>query len=116
MTGSAVPEQQGAETDVVIGVDSTGEGGASPESTTAVPETATNTGSPVPEETVGVTEVSPEEEDVQSPPEAGPHRLGVKGVPAGGTGATGKLKLHVCCGVGLHVETETCIRPNLHPS
>ncbi|CAB1440079.1 unnamed protein product [Pleuronectes platessa] len=115
VTGSAVPEQQGAETDVDFGVDSTGEGGASPESTTAVPETATNTGSTVAAETptVGVTEVSPEEEDAQSPPEEdvrvrlrrtprvredaqsppeedvqSPPEVGVKGVPAGGTGAT----------------------------
>ncbi|XP_040885382.1 calymmin [Toxotes jaculatrix] len=97
VTGNAVPEQKGAETDVLFGVDSTGEGGASPESTKplktkVVPETvaAKNTGGIIPEETltVGVPEVAPEEANIKNQPEAGPDRHGVKGLPAGETGAT----------------------------
>ncbi len=98
-----MPEQKGAETDVLFGVDSTGEGDAAPDSTKslktkAVPETvaAKSTGSIIPEEAlaVGVPEVAPEEANIKSQPEAGPDRLGVKGLPAGETGATGKI-MHV---------------------
>lgn len=103
MTGSAVPEQKGAEADVLFGVHSTSEGDAAPESTKslktkAVPETvaAKSTVSITPEEAlaVGVPEVAPEEANIKSQPEAGPDSLGVKGLPTGETGATGKL-MHV---------------------
>lgn len=107
VTGSAVPEQA-KEADVLFGVDSTSERDAAPESakplkTKAVPETvaAISTGSITPEEAlaVGVPEVTPEA-NIKSHPVAGPDRLGVKGLPAGETGATGKLNVS---GVGLHV-------------
>lgn len=120
-----MPEQNGAEADVLFGVDSTSEGDAAPESTKslktkAVPETvaAKGTGSITPEETlsVGVPEVAPEEANIKSQPEAGPDRLGVKGVPAGETGSTGKLNVHlgVSNSVVLHVMmmTQSCVCPN----
>lgn len=125
MTGSAVPEQKGAEADVVFGVDSTGEGDTSPESTEplktkAVPETvaAKSTESIIPEETltVGVPEVAPEEANIKSQPKAGPDTLGVKGLPAGETGTTGKIDLDMGLfpSVGLHVGmlTESSVCPN----
>lgn len=108
MTGSAVPEQA-KEAGVLFGADSTGEGDAAPESakplkTKAVPETvaAISTGNITPEEAlaVGVPEVTPEEANIKSHPVAGPDRLGVKGLRAGETGATGKLNVS---SVGLHV-------------
>lgn len=92
VTGSAVPEQKGAEAEVLFEVDST-----KPLKTKAVPETvaAKSTESFTPEETlaVGVPEVAPEEASIQSQPEAGPDRVGVKGLPTGETGSTGKLNL-----------------------
>lgn len=97
-----MPEQKGAEEDVLFGVDRTVEGDAAPESTEplktrAVLElvAAKSTGSIIPEETLtlGVPEVTPEEANIRTQPEAGPDRLGVKGLPAGETGATGKLNL-----------------------
>lgn len=108
MTGSAVPEQK--EADVLFGVDNTDDGDVAPESvkplkTKAVPETvaAVSTGSITPEEAlaVGVPEVTPEEANIKSHPVAGPDRFQVKGLPAGETGATGKL--YVSVSVGLHV-------------
>lgn len=113
MTGSAVPEQKGAEADVLFGVDSPGEGDASPASikplkTKAVPEAvaAENAGNIIPEETltVGVPVVAPEEANIKSHP-GGSDRLGVKGLPAGETGATGKLNLDLGLFIsfGLHV-------------
>lgn len=98
MTGSAVPEQKAAEADIVTGVDSIGEGEAAPESSTPLktkgaPETVAtkNTGSMAPEETL--TDSVPEEANIRSQPVAEPDKLGVKGLPAGETGATGKLNL-----------------------
>lgn len=95
VTGSAVPEQKGAEADALFEVDRTVEGDAVPESTTslknkAVPElvAAESTGHVPPEETL-----TPEDANIKTQPEAGPDRLGVKGVPAGETGGTGKLNL-----------------------
>ncbi|XP_070847183.1 spidroin-1-like [Chaetodon trifascialis] len=97
VTGSAVPEQKGAEAEVLFGVDSTSEGDAAPASTKplkikAVPETvaAKSTESITPEEAlaVGVPELAPEEASIKGQPEAGPDRVGVKGLPAGETGAT----------------------------
>lgn len=108
-----MPKQKVAEADALLGVDSTSEGDAAPESTKplktkAIPETvaAKSTGSITPEETlaVGVPEVAPEEVNIKSQPEAaGPDRLGVKGLPAGETGATGKPNLD------LGVFTSRCI-------
>ncbi|XP_076616581.1 uncharacterized protein LOC143339295 [Chaetodon auriga] len=100
VTGSAVPEQKGAEAEVLFGIDSTSEGDAAPANTKplkikAVPETvaAKSTESITPEEAlaVGVPEVAPEEASIKSQPEAGPDRVGVKGLPAGETGATENL-------------------------
>lgn len=100
MTGSAVPQQKGAEAEVLFEAHSPGEGGAAPESTTplktkAVPETvsAKGLGSITPEEmlNVGVPEVTPEEANIKTQPEAAPKRLGVKGLPAGESGTAGKL-------------------------
>lgn len=112
-----MPEQKGAEADVLFGIDSTSEGGAAPESTKplktkAVPETvsAKGAGSITPEETltVGVPEIAPEEANLKSQPEAGPDRFGVKGLPAGETGAIGKLNLdlcvYLCCIACAHVD------------
>lgn len=84
MAGSAAPEQTGAEADLVLGV------GSSSESPTTKALT------------VGVSEVIPEEENVTSSPEPEPKALRVKGLPAGGNGATGKRNLHLgllvsCC-------------------
>lgn len=93
-----MPEQKGAEADVLLGEGGNNEGDAAPESTKplktkAVPETvaAKSTGSITPEETltVGVPEISPEEANIRSQP----NRIGVKGLPAGESGATGKLNL-----------------------
>lgn len=101
VTGDAVPEQNAAGSEVVYAVDSPGEGDAAPESpkplkTKAVPETvaAKGSGSLTAEETlaVGLPEVAPQEANIKSQPEAGP---GVKGQPAGKTGAAGNSNLHV---------------------
>lgn len=96
-----MPEQNGAEADINFGVDSTSEGGAAPESTTpleskAVPEAvaAKSSGSIAPEETLTV--VAPEEAK-KSQPEPGPDGFRVKGLPAGQSGATGKLNLDLGC-------------------
>lgn len=95
-----MPEQKAAEADVLFGVDSIVEGDAVPERTEslkikAVPEllAAKSTGNITPEETltVGVPEVTAEEANIKTQPEAEPDRLGVKGLPAGETGATGNL-------------------------
>lgn len=97
-----MPEQKAAEANVLFGVDSIVEGDAVPErtehlKTKAVPEllAAKSTGNITPEETltVGVPEVTAEEANIRIQPEAEPDRLGVKGLPAGETGATGKLNL-----------------------
>lgn len=84
MAGSAAPEQTGAEADIVLGV-----GGSSERPTSKAL-------------TVGVSEVIPVEENVRRSPEPEPKALGVKGLPAGGNGATGKPNLHLgrllsCC-------------------
>lgn len=110
-----MPEQKGAETDAVFGLDSTSEGDAVPESTTgmktkAVPETvaANSAGSVVPEEAlaVGSPVVAPEEANIKSQSEAaGPVSLGVKGLPTGGTGAAGKLSL----AMGLCLQVLDCM-------
>lgn len=88
-------EQKAAETDTDFGVNSTGEGDAAPESTTAlkteaVPETvaAKNTGSIFPEETGAVGEAN-----IKSQPVAEPDTAGVKSLPAGAGGAAGKLNV-----------------------
>lgn len=88
MAGSAAPEQRGAEADVVFGVDSSSKGPTAP-TTKALPEVdaAQSTEEPL---TVGVSEVLPKEENVRSSPEPIPKALGVKGLPTGGNGATGK--------------------------
>lgn len=96
MTGSAVPEQKAAEAEVILGVDSTSEGNAAPESTKAVPETEaaqiTETTAAARETaTVVVPEVAPEEANIKH--EAEIDNPGVKGHPAGETGAMGKLSL-----------------------
>lgn len=98
MTGSAVPEQKAAEAEVILGVDSTSEGNAAPESTKAVPETEaaqiTETTAAARETaTVVVPEVAPEEANIKHEAEAEIDNPGVKGHPAGETGATGKLSL-----------------------
>lgn len=102
VTGSAVPEQKGGEADAHFGVDSTREEGAAPEGTTplkseAVPETvaAKSSGSVSPEDTL--TMGAPEEANIKGQPEAGPNMPGVKGLPAGQSGATGKINLDLGC-------------------
>lgn len=121
MTGGAVPEQTGTEADV-FEVDSNIEGDAATESTKspktkAVPETVASksTGSISPEDTlvVSLPEVAPE--DIRSEPEVGPDRVGVKGLPTGGTGATGKLNhdLDVFASVATFIACECELRVNL---
>lgn len=102
MTGIAVPEQKGAQADIHFGVDGTSEGGAAPEGATplkseAVPETVApkSSGSVSPEDTLTVG--TPEEANIKGQPEPGPNELGVKGLPAGQSGATGKLNLDLGC-------------------
>lgn len=94
-----MPQQKGAEAEVLFEAHSS-EGGAAPESTTplktkAVPETvsAKGSGSITPEEmlNVGLPEVTAEEANIKTQPEAGLERLGVKGLPTGEGGAAGKL-------------------------
>ncbi|CAK6970984.1 spidroin-2-like [Scomber scombrus] len=94
VTGSAMPEQKGAETDVPLGEGGNSEDDAAPENTKSlktkvVPETVAgkSTGSLIPEETlnVGVPEIAPEEANIRSQPEAG---LWVKGLPTGQSGET----------------------------
>lgn len=92
-----MPEQKGAEADIHFGVDSTSEGGAAPESTTplkskAVPETVAAKSSG---ETLTV--VASEEANIKSQPEPGPDGLRGKSLPAGQSGATGKLNLDLGC-------------------
>lgn len=101
VTGSAMPEQKGAETDTLLEEGGNSEGDAAPENTKSlktkvVPETVAgkSTESIIPEETltVGVPEIAPKEANIRSQPEAG---LGVKGLPTGQSGATGKLNLEL---------------------
>lgn len=93
-------EQNGAEVDIVVDVDSTREQNP-PLNTTAIPETvaAKSSGSVSPEETltVGVPEVVPEDAHIRNQPEARPDGPGVKGLPAGENGAPGKLKHGLGC-------------------
>lgn len=95
-----MPGQKGAETQVVIEVNPTGEGVAEstvPPKSKAAPETVSteDTGSIVPEQTasVGVAEVTAvEEANVESQAEVtGAGRNGVKGLPVEESRATGNL-------------------------
>ncbi|KAK2820356.1 hypothetical protein Q5P01_023315 [Channa striata] len=96
VTGSAVPEQKGAEADDVFGVDRVREGDSAsgntePLKTKAVPELVAAKSAGSLTGTVGDAAVTPEEETLKSQPEAGPDPLGVKGLPSGETGATGNV-------------------------
>ncbi|XP_039472727.1 elastin-like [Oreochromis aureus] len=98
MTGSAVPEQKAAEAEVILGVDSTGEGNAAPESSKAVPETEAaqiteTTAAPQETTTVVVPEVAPEEANIKHEAEAEIDNPGVKDHPAGETRATGRASV-----------------------
>lgn len=103
MTGSAVPEQNAAEADVLV-VDRRAEGGADdsestkPPNSKDVPEPAADksTENVRPEETQGqgVPEAAAEEETPPSQAVAEPDRLGVRGPPAG---AAGKLLTESAC-------------------
>lgn len=97
-----MPEQKAAEADALFGVDRIVEGDSVPErteplKTKAAPEllAAKGTGNITPEETrtVGEHEVTAEEANIHTQAAAEPDRLGVKGLPAEETGATGKLSL-----------------------
>lgn len=92
VAGSAAPEQRGAEADIVFGIDSSSK---SPTTLTtkALPEVDA---AKSPEEplTVGGSEVLPKEENDTSL-EPDPKALGVKGLPTGGNGATGKGNLNL---------------------
>lgn len=91
MAGSAAPEQTRAEADIVFGVDSPSERTTPP--TTKAPSGVNAVKSTEEPLTVGVSKVIPKEENVRSPNEPGPKPLVVKGLPAEGNGATGKLNL-----------------------
>lgn len=103
MTGSAVPEQNAAEADVLV-VDRRAEGGADSESAKPpkpkdVPEPAaadksTERVRPEEAQSQGVPEAAAEEETPPSRAETEPDRLGVRGPPAG---AAGKLLTGSAC-------------------
>lgn len=103
MTGSSVPGQKGAETQVLIGVDSAEEGVAEstvPPKTKTAPETMSpeDSGSIVPEQTasVGMAEVATvEEANIESQAETTVAERNIKGLPSEESGATGNLKWDV---------------------
>nr|XP_043869137.1 calymmin isoform X4 [Solea senegalensis] len=111
VTGSAVPEQIGPETDVVFGVDSTAEAGVSTENIKADPETvsANIAARLIPEETLTVAVPEPKETDIQSQPEAAPpHSLGVNGLHAEQTGATENREASLSKGQGAKSAKPDC--------
>lgn len=78
MAGSAAAEQTGPEADIVFGADRSGGSRVTP-ATKALPDMGADK----------------KEENIRSPPEPEPKPHRVKGLPAGGNGATGKQNLHL---------------------